>query len=151
MGKTVESYRMALEDEIQRWKGFAKALRIEDREAFETLMDACRSYASAGRQRRSTRTLRTHDHVHAALAASAAAEAPEGIRCSSNAQAAPDHVKGWILDAYPAGEGEIAVWIISETGERIKLHRQVPTQNLRFSQTRRTRTLSQQTLQQPAS
>ncbi len=39
----------------------------------------------------------------------------------TNTQAAPDHVKGWILDAYPAGEGEIAVWIISETGERIKL------------------------------
>jgi DNA polymerase elongation subunit (family B) len=36
-------------------------------------------------------------------------------------QAAPNHVKGWILDAYPAGEGEIAVWIITETGERIKL------------------------------
>jgi len=48
MGKTVESYRMALEDEIRRWKGFANALRSEDREAFEMLMDACRSYASAG-------------------------------------------------------------------------------------------------------
>jgi hypothetical protein len=48
MGKTVESYRMALEDEISRWNGFAKALRTEDREAFEILMDACRSYASAG-------------------------------------------------------------------------------------------------------
>jgi len=48
MGKTVESYRMAIEDEIQRWKGFAKALRSEDREAFEALMDACRSHASAG-------------------------------------------------------------------------------------------------------
>jgi hypothetical protein len=48
MGKTVETYRMALEDEIRRWNGFAKALRSEDREAFETLMDACRSYASAG-------------------------------------------------------------------------------------------------------
>jgi hypothetical protein len=48
MGKTVESYRMALEDEIHRWSGFKKALRIEDRQAFETLMDACRSYASAG-------------------------------------------------------------------------------------------------------
>jgi len=47
MGKTVESYRMSLEDEIHRWKGFEKALRIEDREAFEALMDACRSYASA--------------------------------------------------------------------------------------------------------
>ncbi len=48
MGKTVESYRMALEDEIRRWRGFEKALRTEDREAFEELMDACRNYASAG-------------------------------------------------------------------------------------------------------
>ncbi len=48
MGKTVESYRMALEDEIRRWSGFAKALRSTDREAFEAMMDACRSFASAG-------------------------------------------------------------------------------------------------------
>ena len=41
---------------------------------------------------------------------------------TSNTQAVPDHVKGWILDAYPAGEGEIAVWIITETGERIRLN-----------------------------
>jgi len=39
---------MAIEDEIQRWKGFANALRSGDREAFEILMDACRGYASAG-------------------------------------------------------------------------------------------------------
>ncbi len=48
MGKTVPSYRIALEEEIARWKGFVEALRSEDREAFERLMDACRSYASAG-------------------------------------------------------------------------------------------------------
>ena len=48
MGKTVESYRMALEDEIRRWNGFEKAIRTEDREGFEALMDACRNYASAG-------------------------------------------------------------------------------------------------------
>lgn len=48
MGKTVESYRMALEDEIRRWDGFAKALRSEDRIAFEELMDTCRNSASAG-------------------------------------------------------------------------------------------------------
>jgi hypothetical protein len=48
MGKTVESYRMAIEDEINRWSTFEKALRLEDREAFEALMDACRSFASAG-------------------------------------------------------------------------------------------------------
>jgi hypothetical protein len=48
MGKTVESYRIALEEEIRRCNGFAKALRTDDREAFEALMNACRSYASAG-------------------------------------------------------------------------------------------------------
>ena len=48
MGKTVASYRMAIEDEINRWNGFAKALRTEDKVAFDALMDAVRSYASAG-------------------------------------------------------------------------------------------------------
>jgi hypothetical protein len=47
VGKTVESYRMALESEISVWNGFARALRSEERQAFEVLMDACRSYASA--------------------------------------------------------------------------------------------------------
>jgi hypothetical protein len=36
MGKTVPTYRMALEFRIQRWKGFRKALNSEeDREAFD--------------------------------------------------------------------------------------------------------------------
>jgi len=48
MGKTVESYRLALDAEIQSWNGFLKALRSDDREAFEQILDACRSYASAG-------------------------------------------------------------------------------------------------------
>lgn len=48
MGKTVESYRLVLEDELRRWNGFAKALRKNDRDAFEALLDASRSYASAG-------------------------------------------------------------------------------------------------------
>ncbi len=39
----------------------------------------------------------------------------------SKTQVAPDHVKGWILDAYPSDYGKIAVWIITESGERIKL------------------------------
>jgi len=46
MGKTVESFRMALEGEISRWSGFAYALRKPDREAFDELMDMCRTYAS---------------------------------------------------------------------------------------------------------
>ena len=48
MGKTVESYRMALDRELQRWSGFARALRKEDRAAFDRMMDACRNHASAG-------------------------------------------------------------------------------------------------------
>lgn len=47
MGRTVESYRMALESEICRWNGFARALRKPDREAFDALMDMCREHASA--------------------------------------------------------------------------------------------------------
>lgn len=46
MGKTVESSRIALEEEISRWNGFARALRKDDREAFEELIDMCRSFAS---------------------------------------------------------------------------------------------------------
>jgi hypothetical protein len=48
MGKTVESYRLALDEEIRGWNSFSKALRSEDREAFDALMDACRGYAAAG-------------------------------------------------------------------------------------------------------
>jgi hypothetical protein len=39
---------MSIVDEIRRWNGLAKVLRKEDREAFDILIDACRSYASAG-------------------------------------------------------------------------------------------------------
>lgn len=48
MGKTVPSYRQALEHEIERWKGFRKGLRGKDAEAFERTMNACRMFASAG-------------------------------------------------------------------------------------------------------
>jgi len=44
----VASYRIALDREVQRWSGFARALRKEDRAAFEQLIDICRNYASAG-------------------------------------------------------------------------------------------------------
>jgi hypothetical protein len=48
MGKTVPTYRMALEFEIERWKGFKKALHDkEDQEVFEELMDMCRNNAMA--------------------------------------------------------------------------------------------------------
>jgi hypothetical protein len=47
MGKTVPSYRIALEWEIQRWKPFAEALNSQDRETFEVLMDMCRNNSMA--------------------------------------------------------------------------------------------------------
>jgi hypothetical protein len=48
MGKTVPTYRMALEFEIEGWKGFRKALpNEEEREAFDTMMDTCRNNAMA--------------------------------------------------------------------------------------------------------
>jgi len=48
MGKTIPSYRQALESEIEKWKGFRKALRAKDAEAFDKMMNACRKFASAG-------------------------------------------------------------------------------------------------------
>ncbi len=48
MGRTVPSYRQALESEIERWKGFRKGLRSKDAEAFDRMMNACRMFASAG-------------------------------------------------------------------------------------------------------
>ncbi len=48
MGRTVASYRQALENEIKKWEGFRKALRAEDREAFDQMMSECRLHASAG-------------------------------------------------------------------------------------------------------
>ena len=37
---------MALESEISRWNGFVRALRKDDREAFEEMMDMGRGFAS---------------------------------------------------------------------------------------------------------
>jgi hypothetical protein len=49
MGKTVPSFRMALEDEIHRWKSFRNALLSdEEKLAFDEIMDMCRSNAMAG-------------------------------------------------------------------------------------------------------
>jgi len=48
LGRTVPSFRQALDSEIARWEGFRKALRGGDVEAFDKMMNACRAYASAG-------------------------------------------------------------------------------------------------------
>jgi hypothetical protein len=47
MGRTVPTFRAALEEEIKRWEGYRRALRKEEREAFDRMMDACRLHSSA--------------------------------------------------------------------------------------------------------
>ena len=48
LGKTVPSYRLALEFEIYRWKSFRKTLPNEEaRVAFDELMDMCRDNGMA--------------------------------------------------------------------------------------------------------
>ena len=48
MGRTVPSYRMVLETEIAKWKGFLEALPGKaDKESFQELMNHCRRHASA--------------------------------------------------------------------------------------------------------
>jgi DNA polymerase elongation subunit (family B) len=39
----------------------------------------------------------------------------------SDNPAGPNHVRGWVLDVYPSALGEVAVWIIGENGERVRL------------------------------
>jgi hypothetical protein len=49
MGKTIPSYRIAIEDEISRWKGFRNALSTEkEKQAFDQIIDMSRNLASAG-------------------------------------------------------------------------------------------------------
>ena len=47
MGKTVESFRIALEGEINRWSGFARTLRKPDTEVFDELKVICCNNAVA--------------------------------------------------------------------------------------------------------
>lgn len=47
MGRTIPSWRMILEEELNRWRRFQDSLRIDSREIFEDLMNECRRYASA--------------------------------------------------------------------------------------------------------
>jgi DNA polymerase, archaea type len=43
------------------------------------------------------------------------------MQSKTSPAASHDRIKGWILDVYPTQQGEVAVWIISESGERIRL------------------------------
>ncbi len=48
MGRTVPSFRPALEHEIESWKDFKRALRPEDKRVFDKLMNFARVHADAG-------------------------------------------------------------------------------------------------------
>ena len=48
IGRTVPSFRPALEHEIESWKDFKRALRAEDQETFHKLMNFARIHADAG-------------------------------------------------------------------------------------------------------
>jgi hypothetical protein len=47
-GRTVPSFRPALEHEIESWKDFKRALRPEDQEVFNKLMNFARIHSDAG-------------------------------------------------------------------------------------------------------
>jgi hypothetical protein len=47
MGRTIPSYRIILGEELKRWERFQDALRIDERDVFQDLMDECRRHASA--------------------------------------------------------------------------------------------------------
>jgi len=47
MGRTVATYRLALESMAQQWNDFRRALRNGDREAFDMLVNRARMHASA--------------------------------------------------------------------------------------------------------
>lgn len=47
-GRTVPSFRPALEHEIESWKDYKRALRPEDQKNFNKLMNFARIHADAG-------------------------------------------------------------------------------------------------------
>ena len=48
MGRTVPSFRPALEMEIETWKDFKRALNPKDKELFDKILDYARVHADAG-------------------------------------------------------------------------------------------------------
>jgi hypothetical protein len=47
MGRTIPSWRVVVEGEIERLKKFRDSLRLEDKQIFEDLLNQCKLYASA--------------------------------------------------------------------------------------------------------
>jgi len=47
MGRTIPSWRMVAEAEVEKMKKFRDSLRLEDKIIFEDLLNQCKLYASA--------------------------------------------------------------------------------------------------------
>jgi hypothetical protein len=47
MGRTIPSWRMVVEAEVEKMRKFRDALRLDDRMIFEDLLNQCKLYASA--------------------------------------------------------------------------------------------------------
>ena len=47
MGRTVPSWRMVAEAEVEKMKKFRDSLRLDDKVIFEDLLNQCKLYASA--------------------------------------------------------------------------------------------------------
>ena len=47
MGRTIPSWRIVVEDEVDKLKKFRNSLRLEDKLIFEDLLNQCKLYASA--------------------------------------------------------------------------------------------------------
>ena len=142
MGKTVESYRMALEDEIRRWNGFAKALRSEDKEAFEELMDACRSFASAGSN--ATQPILFEPMIMSILLFQQKKlhKLEKELDAIKQQSSSPNVFKGWIFDVYPSARRSCSLDYRREW-RKSQINRQVSAQNLHFRKAGRHRTISQ--------
>ena len=48
MGRTLPSFRIALDQEINSWTNYRRGLRIEDREYFDNVMRYARMHSDAG-------------------------------------------------------------------------------------------------------
>jgi hypothetical protein len=48
LGRTVPSFRMAVEQELQKWKEFRRGLRVEEQAILDELLDSVRKHADAG-------------------------------------------------------------------------------------------------------
>ena len=47
MGRTIPSWRIVVESEVEKLKKFQDSLRLEDKLIFEDLLNQCKLYASA--------------------------------------------------------------------------------------------------------